>query len=157
MKFKHYLLLKVCLDAALILFFLILLLVIRTTLFGWCIGIGLICFLTLRGFLTFKKIALTKEEEQVWQPPTDASAVKQIQFYKRVIILASIAFPALTLITILNLNSIESGEEASVQLIAPVAFLYHQCGYWIASLSVPVSGIVCVLLLMRKIRLLHSD
>jgi hypothetical protein len=156
LKLKHYLLLKAFLDAVLVLFISGLFVFVKTDLFGRCFGIGLICFCTIRGFLTFKQIAKTREEERVWQPPTDAPAIKKVQYYKKMIWLGCVAFPALTILTVMNLNDLESGQEASVQLVAPVALLYQFGGYWIAALSVPVTGMLCILLLMRKIRLLYS-
>lgn len=90
-------------------------------------------------------------------PPADTPVAEQTAFYKRNIYLALVAFPALTWFIVSDLNDLESGAVESVRLWSPVAFLYEQFGYWVATLSVPVLGVVLVLSSWRKIARLNSE
>jgi len=105
----------------------------------------------------FKKARGARDEDMSHAPPTDATAPQKIKFYTRFLYLSSVAFPLLTLIDILELNSLEPGVNKSVELWAPVAFLYNHYGYWPAVLSVPVLGLVVILGFVRKIRIVSGS
>ena len=47
----------------------------------------------------------------------------------------------------------DATEVEQVRIWAPIAFLYEQFGYWVATLSVPMLGLIVVLLFGRKIYL----
>jgi hypothetical protein len=104
----------------------------------------------------YRRAKLAREEDRAYAPASDAGISEQIKYYKRTLYIALIAFPVLTFIIIMQLNSLESGSVESLILIEPVAYLYTQFGYWTAIMAIPVSGCIVALLLFRKIRLIKS-
>jgi hypothetical protein len=64
------------------------------------------------------------------------------QFWKQILFFGG-AFAVLTVMTVLDLNALESGEVESVRLWAPIVSFYERFGYWPAVLLVPLLGIVC--------------
>ncbi|HEY0030988.1 MAG TPA: hypothetical protein VGC65_09540 [Bacteroidia bacterium] len=113
-------------------------------LFGWL------------SYTNFKSSITAKEEERAYAPSANATIEEQVKFYKRYIHLSLLAFPLLTLITIFDLNELESGSKQRISLWAPISFLYEQFGYWAAILSIPVLGLIVVLLFIRKIRTVNK-
>lgn len=105
------------------------------------------------GFMAFnnvRQLQHTREEERVFAPDLDATAGEEAAFYKRMIYFALAAFPALMLITIMDLNDLEGGIVQHVRLWAPIAFLYNHFGYWVTILSIPLAGMIVVFLLFRR-------
>lgn len=105
------------------------------------------------GFMAFnnvRQLQHTREEERVFAPDLDATAEEEAAFYKRMIYLALAAFPALMLITIMDLNDLEGGIVEHVRLWVPIAFLYNHFGYWVTILSIPLAGMIAVFLLFRR-------
>ncbi|HXC06443.1 MAG TPA: hypothetical protein VNZ86_16910 [Bacteroidia bacterium] len=151
MKKKDYLRLKGLFSIALALFCIGLGFAVKaTSIIGLCAVAGIGVYSVFEAYRCFERIPKTREEEQYYAPPTDATAKQKVKYYKRVILLGAIAFPALTAITVMNLSSIESGEAEN--LIAPVSILYRHAGYWPAVLFVPALWIVCTLVLWHKIK-----
>jgi hypothetical protein len=72
------------------------------------------------------------------------------------LILGCIAFPVLTVMTAMDLNSLENGTQASVSLVVPIGFLYKNGGYWTAVLSIPLFGLLVCGALFWKIRQLSA-
>jgi hypothetical protein len=64
------------------------------------------------------------------------------RYWKQILLFGS-AFVALTVITVMDLNALESGAVQSVRLWAPIVSFYERFGYWPAVLLVPVLGVVC--------------
>ncbi|TGJ98691.1 hypothetical protein EHQ53_12230 [Leptospira langatensis] len=119
------------------------------------IALGLLAaFFSYRMFKNLKDI---REEDQAYAPPLDASVDEKVTYYKKILYISLIVFPSLSIIVILDLNSLESGEAATVRTWALVAFIYEQFGYWAAILAAPVLGVLVVAGLLRTIRLLRSE
>jgi hypothetical protein len=97
-----------------------------------------------------RQLRYVREEAMVYAPDQDATAEEEATFYKRMIYFALAAFPALMLITIMDLNDLEGGIVQQVRLWAPIAFLYDYFGYWVTILSIPLAGMIVVFLLFRK-------
>lgn len=107
------------------------------------------------GFLAYRSIRqlkATDETERVYAPPADATPTEQAAYYRRFMYIGLAAFPLLTLITVWDLNGLESGAVESVSVWAPIGFLYEQFGYWAAVGSIPLLGLVVVYGLYRKSR-----
>ncbi len=86
----------------------------------------------------------------------DASVTEKLTFYKRGILLGGIAFIILSVWTLLDLNSLESGTAESVRLWGPVSFLYDLGGYWLAVLTTPIMGILVIISFASKIQELKN-
>ncbi|MBK6903532.1 MAG: hypothetical protein IPH04_12220 [Saprospirales bacterium] len=98
-------------------------------------------------FGKFKQFQKTGEEKKVsfagWYAPTANATVEQrANFYKGFFWLTLGAFSLLTLITIWDLNDLETGAVAQVSVWWPIAFLYSNFGYWATVLSIPVLGMI---------------
>jgi len=57
-------------------------------------------------------------------------------------------FVGLTIVTVQQLNRLESGEVASVYIFAPLALIYRFLGYWPTVLLPPLVGILCLVALI---------
>jgi hypothetical protein len=80
----------------------------------------------------------------------------QLQHYRRILWMSAFAFPILSGFIVYELNRLESGEVERVNIFAPAALLYNHLGYWPAVLVVPVLGVVCIPVLILKMRRLRS-
>ncbi len=63
-------------------------------------------------------------------------------FWKQMLFFGG-AFIVMTVITVSDLNALESGEVETVRLWAPIVSFYERFGYWSAVLLPPVLGLVC--------------
>lgn len=111
--------------------------------FGIIFGSAFILFLLYKSYSCFKEIKNTREEERVYQPPTDATKSEIISYYKRLFYISIPAFIILSVWIYYDLTELESGNEDSVTIWAPIAFLYEKGGYWLAILTTPIIGIIC--------------
>ena len=57
-------------------------------------------------------------------------------------------FVGLTIVTVQDLNRLESGEVESVRVFAPLALSYNLLGYWPTILFPPLVGILCLVALV---------
>lgn len=156
MKKRNYLLLRAWLTTGMTILFIALLLsgkVENSMIYLAILFIIISAFVSYRYFKQAQKVG---SEEVIHSAPPNATDAQLIKFYKRVLIVGIIAFTALTLIDIYELNILESGTGESAEIYGPVLFLYKNGGYWLAALSVPVFGILCILMLYRKISILKS-
>jgi len=116
--------------------------------FGGCIvGFFLSCSL-----YNFWKARRTPPNEVVVSNPELLPAPVQVSYYRRMLVLSLIAFPILAAWTIYSLNQLQSGAEKSVEVWAPVSFVYEIFGYWPAVLALPVLGTVCCAVFLHKLR-----
>lgn len=154
MKQKHYHLLRGWLFAACAFFFIIFLLFvdIGENGLGLPFGIFIIVIFAFLSYRHFNSIKDTRQEDIVYAPPTDASNDEKVKYYKRVLYIGVPAFIVVSLINLFNLNKLVSGEVDNIMIWAPVAFLYDKFGYFTAVLSVPLLGILVVILGIRKIK-----
>lgn len=107
------------------------------------------------GFMAYRNAQQMQNagnEEMAYAPPKDASDTERTSFYKRYIYISLVAFPLLTLLTISDLNDLESGATESALVWGPIAFVYEQFGYWAAVLLIPLAGIAVISLLYRKMK-----
>lgn len=107
------------------------------------------------GFLCYKYSKKINEQGDTmddYKPADDASEVDKIAFYKRMLYLSLLAFPALTYLVVDDINSFESHTQDYLSLWWPVAFAYKQFGYWAGVLFAPVLGLICIVGFFIKIR-----
>lgn len=158
MKKKHYHILQACLYGIGTLFFISFPLWVEADdpAFGYPFVLFMIVIFGYLSFKNFKQIKESREEDQVYRPNTDNSIEEQIAFYKKYTIASAVGLSLLSIITILDLNDLVSGKEQEISLLEPVAFLYEQYGYWPAVCSIPIIGLIIVLLGIRKINILKS-
>ena len=157
MKLRHYLLLRAYLTAALALFTAGLPLFLKVDSFGLYFSIGFSLLCAMYSYSYFKSSRRTREQERAFAPPLDATVAQQIAYYKWIVIVGGAGFLVLTVITAMDLNSLENGRQETVMLLAPVGFLYHTGGYWLAVLSIPLFGILVCGALLWKLRQLNGD
>lgn len=112
---------------------------------------------TFLAYHNFKKIKNTRDQEMAYAPPIDATINQQIKFYKTYLIIGIIGFILLALITIPDLNDLQSKNIERAHLWAPIAILYNHFGYWTAVCSLPISCMVITLLFLRKIYYLQKS
>ena len=103
-----------------------------------------------RGTCCFQALKVAREEDMAYAPPTDATEEEKKAYFKRTLLLSAIAFPILSIMICMDLNSLEAGEVESVRVWLPIAFLYNNAGYWVAILTVPAFGIFVLGSLYRK-------
>jgi hypothetical protein len=125
--------------------------------FGLCFLIGVSAWFALLSYLNFRKARKARDEDRAYGPPVDANFAQQKAYYTKTLGVGAIAFPILTVLTIVSLNSLESGKEASVEVWAPISFLYDFAGYWVAVLFVPLLGILSLGALLWKIRQINEE
>lgn len=125
--------------------------------YGIIIAIALSVLFAYLSFKDYKKSKLSNDEDLPYLPPANSSVTEQVNFYKKYMYMGSVAFPLLTLIVIFDLNDLESGQVESVSTFAPVIFVYKQFGYWPAILTVPLLGLICFLLYLKKIKEIKGD
>lgn len=106
-------------------------------------------------FWLFQKRNEPGTEHDFRYPPPNATKEKQLSYFKIYACLSLIAFPALSYITITDLDSIVSGGKA--HLWWPVALVYKIFGYKTAFFFIPTLGIIILLLLFKKIKSLQID
>ncbi|TGK07693.1 hypothetical protein EHO59_06220 [Leptospira semungkisensis] len=157
MKLKDYTLLRSILTAGMALFCLSLPLWEELDQTGLILSIVIGLAFAFFSYRMFKNLKNIREEEQAYVPPLDATVEEKITYYKKILYLSVVIFPLLSIIIILDLNSLESGSVESVRIWAPVAFMYEQFGYWAAILAAPILGILVISGLLRVIRLLRSE
>lgn len=158
MKLKPYLLFRASLYAALTLFLLStpLWLDIGGNEWGYPIAFlmaSVFAYLTLN---YYKKSKIARDEDRAYAPPTDSTIKQQIKFYKRYMIIGLVGSILLTIITAIDLNSLENNSAENVLVLAPIAFLYENYGYWTAILAIPLFSIVITALFVRKISSIKS-
>lgn len=158
MKTKQYHLLRTYLYGASALFILSLTVwtKINETEYGLVLVVLIAAVYSYLSYRHFKKIKETNEDEMMYAPQMDATKEEQIKYYKRCIYLGLVSFSLLTLATTISLNDLVSGNKERVELFAPVSFVYKQFGYDSAVLSVPILGVIVILLLVRKINIIKS-
>jgi hypothetical protein len=125
--------------------------------YGIIIAIAFSLLFAFLAFKDYKKSKLSNEEDLPYSPPANSSIAEQVSFYKRYMYISAAAFPLLTIIVIFDFNDLESGQVESVRTFAPVIFVYEQFGYWPAIFTVPILGLVCVLLFLKKIKEIKSN
>lgn len=125
--------------------------------------IALASFFAIVGF--FIAYHAAKTFKRVWSHADDdsepihalnlegAKPEEKVAFYSRLAKIGSVAFTFLTLISAWEISKYESGKTAALEAVAPVTFIYHRFGYWPAVLFLPVVGLVCVAVLIRKGRI----
>jgi hypothetical protein len=107
----------------------------------------------LFSFLAFKNVQefrSVQPEEVIIFPATEASAEKEANTDKIYEYIVMAAFPALTLITIWDLNELEAGIVENVRLWTPLAFLYENFGYWATVLFIPLIGMFVIYVWFRE-------
>jgi cytochrome bd-type quinol oxidase subunit 2 len=82
---------------------------------------------------------------------------KKIKYYRRNIIISIFAFIAVTILTAIDLNSLEKGTEDRVSVFAPAGFMYEHFGYWPSLIIIPIIGIFVVLAFLKAIRKLKQQ
>ncbi len=100
----------------------------------------------------YKKSKLSNNVDMPYSPPINSTANEQIDFHKKTIYIGGVAFLLLTIIVVCDLNDLESGQTESISTFAPVVFVYQQFGYWPAVLTLPVLGLACVIIFLKKIK-----
>jgi hypothetical protein len=120
--------------------------------FYYCfVGFFLACSL-----FNFWKARRAPPDEIIVSNPELLPAPVQVSYYRRILVLSLIAFPALSVWTIYSLNQLQSGAEKSVEVWAPVSFVYETFGYWPAVLALPVLGMACCAVFLHKLRKLDG-
>ena len=157
MKLRHYLLLQGYLTAAIALFIAGLPIFLKVDTFGLCFAIGFSAFCAVRAYSCFKDVRLVRDEERAFAPSVNASVSEQIAHCKRILIICGIVFPALAIITAIDLNSLENGNRESVMLVFPIAFLYHVGGFLPAVSAIPLFGITICGALYWKLHKLNDQ
>jgi hypothetical protein len=120
--------------------------------FGFCFVMGLSFLFATMSYFCFRNARKARDEERVDAPPVGASVAEQIAYYKRFLGATLVIFPIYTVITVIQLNALESGNDQSVALWIPVSLLYNWGGYWVAILSVPLMGVLISYVWLWKIR-----
>jgi hypothetical protein len=89
--------------------------------------------------------------------PEHAPPPQRLQYYRRMLWLSALAFPAATAVVAYELYHLESGTVASVTIWEPFATVYRHFGFWPAVLSVPLLGLLCAMVLLDRLRRLESS
>jgi hypothetical protein len=81
----------------------------------------------------------------------------RLRYFKRQLLLSFMAFSALSWWSAHQLNQLESGAAETVQLWAPVAFIYEHLGYTAALLATPLVGIIFCAVWINRMNYPGSD
>jgi len=84
--------------------------------------------------------------------PDAASPEIRRKMYVKLIWTSALAFPVLTAWTAWDLRQLEAGRQETVSVWWPLAFLYEHLGYWPTVLSLPLLGVFCIGVFVRKIK-----
>ncbi len=141
MRLPSYLQLRACGHALLAVFTMSLPLWLPVDEFGFYFVLGFTTLLMVIAYGDYRESRQASDKERAFQPPIDASAEQQIAYYKKFLGLTLIAFPVLSIVTIYQLHSLQSGDDTESVWI-PVALAYDWGGYWPAALCVPVAGVL---------------
>jgi len=96
-------------------------------------------------------------DEHVTCIPDYAPRDEQILYFRRAWWSTVLGFPVLTAWIAYNLCLLEKGAADSVFVVAPIGLIYERLGFWPAVLTLPAVGILCFVVLSRKLSLLESD
>jgi hypothetical protein len=124
--------------------------------FGIVFGIILLLALSFLSYTFFRKARSVGEEKMI-TPTTNSPASSQITYYRSMLLISIPAFAILSAWIFYDLNSLESGNADSVNLLAPIAWLYRSGGYWLAVLATPILGILVIVLFIILIRKLKQN
>ena len=109
---------------------------------------GLLFFIAIYNFRQYKK---SHPDSKVYENIAAAPANLQVKYFKKIMFLSYVAFPAMSAFTAWELNNLESGNAETVQLWFPLGLIYGHMGYWPAVLSPICLGIICVVIFNWKI------
>ena len=90
------------------------------------------------------------------QPPDRQAPEQLIRKLRNIVLAGLVAFPVLTVMILVDLNSLESRASSSVRIFAPAAWLYNSFGYWPAVLATPVLGAICIPAILYRIMKLRE-
>ncbi|PXY42282.1 hypothetical protein DMB65_03375 [Flavobacterium cheongpyeongense] len=119
--------------------------------FGLVFGLALLLLLSYKSYLCFRELKITREEDRVFAPSTDASTTEKISYYKKILLIGIPAFFILSVWTYIDLKSLEKGTVEYMSVWAPIFFLYNLGGFWTAVLATPLLGCTTLILLLKKI------
>jgi hypothetical protein len=139
MRLPPYLQLRACGHALVAVFTISLPLWVPVDEFGFNFVVGFTALLMVIAYWDYRESRQASDKERAYQPPIDASTEQQIAYYKKFLGFTLVSFPVLSIVTIYQLHSLQSGDETESVWI-PVALAYEWGGYWPAALCVPVTG-----------------
>lgn len=119
---------------------------------GRRISIGLAAFFGLIAAWRFFVAFRSSPTEPQFQGVQNAPPELQVAYYRRMIWVTALAFPALTALTAWQLSKLESGTTKNVRIWAPLAFLYDHVGFAPTVAAIPALGLVCVWVFVHKLR-----
>lgn len=89
-------------------------------------------------------------ESKVYEHPAAAPPDLRVKYFRKILFLNYLAFPFLAFITWSEIKEFESGKTESLNLWAPLMFIYEQWGTWPAIISILLAGVILVTALRRK-------
>jgi hypothetical protein len=98
-----------------------------------------VCWLV--AIFSFRTWRRTSSHVLVGDCPINATPQQLFRYYLIIMCIVILAFSALSIWVICDLNRLESHEVQSVTVWAPIAALYNAFGYWPAVLATPIFGV----------------
>ncbi len=81
---------------------------------------------------------------------------EQVHHFRHLLWTSAIAFPLLYFVTVYEFHRLNSGVMVRVQIWWPVAFIYEHFGYWPTVIFLPVLGVCCCAVFVKKLRKLSA-
>lgn len=94
----------------------------------------------------------TPPERIIFALPAAAPPSVQLRFYRQMVWMSVVAFPALTAAVAYELHEPGSGAKDRARLWTPLVRVYEHLGFWLAVLAPLLLGVVCCTVFLVKIR-----
>jgi hypothetical protein len=98
----------------------------------------------------------TSPEVKVVLPPNDQPVPDRIRYYRRLLWVSAVVFPLAAAGAAYNLCLFDTGQAPMVRVIFPFTSLYHYFGYWPAVCFLPIIGVLCCSVFVRRLRKLSA-
>jgi hypothetical protein len=116
----------------------------------FCYAVAGLC--VLMGLFNLRQARQSPPDATITTIPDRAPIPTQIHYFRRMLWLSAIAFPALTAWVAYDLQQLESGATVHARIWAPLAPIYEHFGYWPTVIALPLLGIVCCTVFTFKLR-----
>jgi hypothetical protein len=137
------------LNLTLALFFIGAAAVVREPEFRW-IFLGIAAFVGVLAWRRFRHARTAPPEAKAFFDPNTLAPRDRIAHVRRALLVLTAALAALTVMTVRDISTLESGASNRALLWAPVGFMYETFGHWPAVLFAPGLWVVVTCALGRR-------